>query len=247
MSWWTVAALQQVAQLVDHHVFQAVRRIKRQPHVDADTPCRRLATAPAARHVAIRELARLHAHDGLPRGHERGHTCAYRFAPCSDFFGSRLGRTRHGCLRGLRHARCDPRALRPDESLDFGIRNPRRCRHVDVRSVARDPQVYVFHALADDMRLDSVYDRDFARGRRSGDAGTCPFVETFAISHAFSLFERLFFTFGHFTRAHGPRLVGIRHNATIRRRARSRRRRFGKARTRQRSPWRFLCCALLRP
>ena len=119
--------------------------------------------------------------------------------------------------------------------------------HERIRVNGRNPQVYVFHALADDMRLDSVYDRDFARGRGNGDARTCPFVGTSVLSQPFSLVERLFFTFSHFTRAHGPRLVGIRHNATFRRRARSRRRRFGKARTRQRSPWRFLCCARLRP
>lgn len=170
---WTVAALQQVTQLVDDHIFQAFRRIKCQPHVDADAARRRLATAPATRHVAIRELARAHPHDRLPRRDKCRHTCGNNLAPLGDFLGLGLRRASHGGIRSLGKMRFDPCRLAPNEVAHLIFAHPRRRRHIHMRPIAGNAQIEVFHALAGKAHLDSVdEERTLICGRVSVRAGS---------------------------------------------------------------------------
>ena len=94
-----MAVDQQMAQLVDDHVLQALGRIEREADVDADAARRWLTAAPAALHVAIRELSRTHAHHRLPLLEQQGHGRLDERPPRTLLFLARLLRvgTRRVC------------------------------------------------------------------------------------------------------------------------------------------------------
>ena len=160
-----VAAFQQVAQLVHHHVLQALGRIERQTHVDADAARGGLAAAPAAGHVAVRQLARLHAHDRLPGLDERGHAGRDDRLPLRYF--RRRGRSGldTGRLRDLPLLALYPVAFLPHELPDGGERQVQGRRHLNAPVGRLHPQVHVLDGLAGEPNLQAV-DKDELGGHR---------------------------------------------------------------------------------
>ena len=142
-----VARLEQMAQLVDDHVLEALHRVERKARVDADAPRRRLARAPAALHVAIRELSRTHAHHRLPLLEQQGHGRLDERPPRTLLFLARLLRvgTRRVCqFRAL----CgNPASAALDQLHELGVWHAMRARDFH-RTAGFDVQPDGAHVLS---------------------------------------------------------------------------------------------------
>ena len=99
---WPVVRLEKVAEFVNDHVFQTLRRIECKTDVEADASCFRLATAPAALHVAIGDRFRTNIQNSRPLFDQGRNASFHDRAPRFDLFFARRFST---CRRGGGDAR----------------------------------------------------------------------------------------------------------------------------------------------
>ena len=120
---WPVVRLEEVAEFVNDHVFQTLRRIECKTDVEADASCFRLATAPAALHVAIGDRFRTNIQNSRPLFDQGRNASFHDRAPRFDLFFARRFST---CRRGGGDARlllADPTYACSNKGAEFGFGN----------------------------------------------------------------------------------------------------------------------------
>ena len=120
---------------------------------------------PAAGHVAVCQLARLHPHDGFPCRHQRRHAGLHHRAPLGHLVFRRLRCLRHGRGGHALHLGFYPIMFAMHEIGHVDRRHPdgRGCVHVV--AVASDTQVEVLHLFALQAHLDAVDVKHLGRRR----------------------------------------------------------------------------------
>lgn len=141
-----VAPLEQMAQLVNDHVLQALGRILGKLYVDADPTRLRVAAPPSARHIAICDFSRTHAHNGLPLADKRRHDRFDNRAPRRNLFGGGVFCKASGRIRSRLPSCLDPAAFFAHERRNLTISHPRRSGYGN-RSIGFHAEVDVLDAL----------------------------------------------------------------------------------------------------
>lgn len=135
MESWSVVGLEEMAEFVNDHVFQAFGRIERKADVEADASRFRLAAAPAALHVAIGDRFRMNIQNNRPLFDQGRNASFHDRAPRFDlFFARRLGARRRGSS-DARLLLADPICACSNKGTELGFGNMIRSReaHVSAR------------------------------------------------------------------------------------------------------------------